>query len=342
MTALEKYQRLECTGLWRLTAGAQLREVVVGLRETTLVFADPRTEMALSHWSLPSVERVNPGESPAIFTPGRTEEGAPSETIELEDPDMIAALETVHTTLVRRRPRPGRLRGGVVAASAGLAALVVIFWLPDAMISHTASVLPTATRVQIGKMALADAARLTGSPCTEPLGRRAAVALAQKLAGFGVGEIDVVRDGVPDVTVLPGGIVLVGDALLTASEDPEPVLGRILAAVVAAKASDPVVPLLHHAGLIATTRLLTSGALPEGSVAGYAEAALATQATPGNEALLEAFKTLGLAATPYAKALDPTGEATLPLIEGDPFKGRSPAPVVSDNDWISLQGICAG
>ena len=63
MTALTKYQRLECVGLWRLTASAQLREVVVGLRDTTLVLADPRTEMALSHWSLPSVERVNPGEA---------------------------------------------------------------------------------------------------------------------------------------------------------------------------------------------------------------------------------------------------------------------------------------
>jgi hypothetical protein len=342
MTALEKYQRLECTGLWRLTPAAQLREVVVGLRETTLVFADPRTEMALSHWSLPSVERVNPGESPAIFTPGRTEEGAPSETIELDDPDMIAALETVHVTLVRRRPRPGRLRGGFVALGAGVAALGLLLWLPDAMMSHTAQVLPTATRVQIGKMALADAQRLTGSPCAEPLGARAASSLAQRFAGFGVGEIVVVRDGAQEVTVLPGGIVLLANGVLTASEDPEPVLGRILAALVAAQEADPVVPLLHHAGLVATTRLLTSGVLPDGAVEGYAEAALATTATPSAEPLLAAFKTLGLSATPYAKALDPTGEGSLALIEGDPFQGRSPAPVISDNDWISLQGICAG
>jgi hypothetical protein len=77
MTALTKYQRLECVGLWRLTATAQLREVVVGLRDTTLVLADPRSEMALSHWSLPSVERVNPGEMPALFTPGRLDDGSP-------------------------------------------------------------------------------------------------------------------------------------------------------------------------------------------------------------------------------------------------------------------------
>ena len=339
MTALTKYQRLECTGLWRLTPTAQLREVVVGLRETTLVFADPRTEMALSHWSLPSIERVNPGESPAIFTPGRTEEGAPSETIELDDPDMIAALETVHVTLIRRRPRPGRLRGGFVALGAGVAALGLIFWLPDAMISHTAQVLPTTTRVQIGKMAMADAQRLTGSPCAEPLGARAAITLAQKLAGFGVGEIAVVRDGAQEVTILPGGIVLLANGVLTGSDDPEPLLGRILAALVAAQEADPVIPLLHHAGIVATTRLLTSGVLPAGAVEGYAEAALSTRAEADDTALLAAFKTLGLASTPYALAVDaPEGV----LVSEDPFQGRSPAPVISDNDWISLQGICAG
>jgi hypothetical protein len=341
MTALKKYQRLECSGLWRLSEAAQARDVVVGLRATTLVFADPRTEMALSHWSLPSVERVNPGLLPAIFTPGLTDEGKPSETVEIEDPDMIAALETVQTTLIRRRPRPGRLRGGALASGLGFVALLLVFWLPSAMISHTASVLPTATRVAIGRMALADAVRLTGSTCTDPLGAGAAAGLAQKLAVFGVGEIDVVRDGVPGVTVLPGGIVLLGAGLLTASDDPEPLLGRILAAVVAARDADPVIPLLHHAGLIATTRLLTSGVLPEASVTGYAESALVTEAQAPTEALLEAFKALGLASTPYARAIDPEGLTMGELITADPFGGRSPAPVISDNDWISLQGICS-
>ena len=75
MTALAKYQRLECTGLWRPTAAAQMREVVVGLGSTTLVLADPKTAMALAHWSLPSLERLNPGEMPAIFAPGRMTDG---------------------------------------------------------------------------------------------------------------------------------------------------------------------------------------------------------------------------------------------------------------------------
>ncbi len=341
MTALKKYQRLECTGLWRLTATAQLREVVVNLRDTTLVLADPRTEMPLSHWSLPSVERVNPGEMPALYTPGRMEDGAPSETVEVDDPDMIAALETVRTTLIRRRPRPGRVRGMTLVAGVGLAVLLGLFWLPGAMMRHTASVLPTATRVQIGKAVMADAARLTGSPCLSDLGRQGAAALAQKLSVLGVGEVDVVRDGVADAIALPGGIVLLSDKLIEASEDPEPVIGYIVAAQLRAESDDPVLPILRHAGLVATVRLLTTGHLPESAVAGYAETLLAAQpATLADERLLEKFRQIGLSSTAYAKALDPSGEATLGLIEADPFKGASPAPVLPDNDWISLQSSC--
>lgn len=342
MTALTRYQRLECTGLWRLTAAAQLREVVVGLRHTTLVLSDPRNEMALSHWSLPSVERVNPGEMPAIFTPGRMEDGTPSETVEIDDPDMIAALETVRTTLIRRRPHPGRVRGATVVLAVVFAALFGLFWLPEAMIRHTASVLPTATRVQIGKLVLADALRLTGSLCLEPLGKRGAAVLAQKLAGQGVGEIDVVRDGVAGAVALPGGIVLVSGKLLEAAPDPEPVAGYVLAAMLRAELSDPVLPILRHAGLAATLRLLTTGHLTDSAVTGYAETLLAAEpAALPDDRLLERFRQIGLSSSPYARAVDPSGESTLGLIEADPFKGVSPQPILPDNAWISLQGICS-
>jgi len=342
MTALTKYQRLECVGLWRLTANAQLREVVVGLRDTTLVLADPRSEMALSHWSLPSVERVNPGEMPALFTPGRLEDGSPSETVEVDDPEMIAALDTVRSTLTRRRPKPGRLRA--VSFLLGLIFVVVfgVFWLPEAMIRHTASVLPMATRVQIGKRAVAEAARLTGSACAGDMGRQGAAALAQRLSGQGLGEIVVVRDGVSGAVALPGGIVVVSNALILGAEDAEPLAGFIVAALLRAKIDDPVIALLRHAGLMATIGLLTSGHLPDKALAGYAEVLLDTPPTPLADApLLEKFRQISLSSSAYARSLDPSGKSTAGLIAGDPFQGSSPAPILPDNDWIRLQGICA-
>ena len=87
MTALRKYMRLESSGLWRETPEARLRDVVVGLREATLVLSDPKTETALSQWSLPAVERLNPGKMPALYGVG----DADSETLEIDDPDMALA-----------------------------------------------------------------------------------------------------------------------------------------------------------------------------------------------------------------------------------------------------------
>lgn len=342
MTAVDKYQRLECTGLWRASAEAQLREVAVALRDATLVLSDPRTGMALTHWSLPAIERLNTGEVPALFTAGRLDDGEPAETLEVDDPDMIAAIDTVHVAIIRRRPHPGRLRGVMVVAVLTAVACLGILWLPSAMTRHTAQVLPQSTRVQVGRMALQDVLRLTGSPCAAELGRRALGTLVINLSNEGVGEIAVVRDGVAVTRSLPGGIVLVGAKLLEATEDPEVLAGYVLAEVARAEADDPVIPLLRHAGLFSTLKLLTTGVMSPDAVALYAERLLNTpQTQPEVEALLEKFRKANLSSTAYARALDPSGESTLALIEADPFKGTSPASILDDNDWVSLQGICS-
>lgn len=342
MTAVDKYQRLECDGLWRSAATEQLREVVVGLRDATLVLSDPRNDMALTHWSLPAVERLNPGEMPALFTAGRLEDGQPAETLELTDTYMISALDTVRVTLVRRRPRPGRLRGVIVTGILAAVLSVGFLWLPGAMFRHTASVLPQSTRVLIGKMVVQDMARLTGTPCATPLGERAAAALAVKLSTLGVGEILVVRDGVDTALNLPGGLVVVNRKLVEQTEDPEQVAGFVVAESLRAEMQDPVIPLLAHAGLMSTFGLLTTGVLAPDAVASYAESLLkADRADLPQDRLLDRFRRVNLSPAAYARVLDPADDTALGLIEADPFAGRSPAIILNDNDWISLQSICA-
>ncbi len=340
MTAVDKYQRLECDGLWRSDATAQLREVVVGLRDATLLLADPRSGMALTHWSLPAVERINPGVMPALFTAGRLEDGDPAETLEVTDPDMIAALDMVRVTLVRRRPRPGRLRGVMVVAVLAAILCFSVLWLPGAMIRHTASVLPPATRVLIGKMAMQDMARVAGSPCGTALGRRASAALALGLSSLGVVEIVVVRDGVDTALALPGGLIVVSRKLVEGTEDPEVLAGYIVAETLRAEVADPMIPILGHAGLMATFGLLTTGELSAGAVELLAESLLKTPPAPLEaDRLIDRFRRVNLSPLAYARTIAPEDAAA--LIEADPFKGQSPATLLADNDWVSLQGICA-
>lgn len=337
MTALTKYQRLESPGLWRDAPDAQRREVVVAFRDATLVLSDPRTEVALSHWSLPAVERLNPGILPAVYAPGFDSD----ETLEVDDPDMIAALETIRGALKKGTPRPGRLRGTILGGlTLGILAVGAIF-LPDALVRHTASVLPPATRLQIAGQALADITRLTGAPCSSPLGKRALELLSERLFGGAGVEFVVLREALPQAAALPANVILFGAPMLDAAQLPEAPAGFALAETLRAEGEDPMLAILRHAGFAATVRLLTTGALPEGALAGYGEVFLATpRPAPSTEAMLARFDASAVSSAAYGYALDPTGETTLGLIEADPYRGGTPRALLNAEDWAALKSIC--
>lgn len=337
MTALKKYQRLESPGLWRDTPEAQRREVVVAFREATLVLSDPRTERALTHWSLPAVERLNPGQLPALYSPGEDSD----ETLEMDDPDMIAALETVRGAVRRSTPRPGRLRGTLWGGSTLAILAIIAFFLPDALVRHTASVLPSATRAQIGAAALADISRLTGAPCSTPLGDRALSLLSERLFGGAGVQLVVLPEGLPQAAALPGNILALGLPMIATAPTPDTPAGFALAETLRAEGEDPLILILNHAGFPATVRLLTTGALPDAALAGLGEVFLAADRPRLPEPdLLARFEATAVSSTAYGFALDPTGESTLGLIEADPYRGGSPRALLNAEDWASLKAIC--
>jgi hypothetical protein len=337
MTALRKYERLESSGLWREAPEARLREVIVALRATTLILADPKTEAPLTQWSLPALHRLNPNQMPALFAPAE-EEG---ETLEIDDADMVGALETVRSTLERRRAKPGRLRGSLVAGTSAVLLGLAVFWLPGALVDYTANMLPLPTRTQLGQLALQDLTRLTGSACAAPAGQEAATNLARRIDTNDPPQIKVLREALTRPVALPGGIVLLPAKLLDQSDGPEAVAGYILTEKRYAFGRDPTKSLLRYAGLWATLRLLTSGAMAPQSLAGYGETLLAAQEDlPEAADLIASFKTAGISSTPYALARDPAGQQTLALVQGDPMPRGSDPVVLDDGSWLGLQAIC--
>ncbi|MFN4170340.1 MAG: hypothetical protein ACK4GW_01175 [Pseudorhodobacter sp.] len=338
MTALKKYRKLECTGLWRADPLGQRREVIVNLGDSSLVLSDPKQETALSHWSLPAVIRRNPDKLPAIFAPG-LEDG---EELEIEDPEMIAALRTVHSALESARPHPGRLRNGILGTMAAGIVLLGVVFLPEALATHTASVLPDATRVEIGRLALADMSRLTGQPCAGRRGTQALSRLALRLADPAP-RIVVLREGLAHPIHLPGPVVALPQSLLAEQDGPDMAAGFALAETLAARIADPMLPILRHAGSVATLRLLTSGVLPPDAISGYAEKRIsAPTAHPPVSLLLAGFEAAGIASTPYAQGMAASGDRLRDLIDSDPFEGVAPPPLMTDEDWVSLQDICSG
>lgn len=338
MTALKKYARLESMGLWRDLPDGQRREVVIRMGEATLVLTDPKSDQVLSHWSLPAIRRLNAGKRPALYAPGEDA----TEELEVADDQMIDALKTVQAALKAANPRPGRLRS-VLTAGATLSILALAAWtLPGMLINHTASVVPLAKRAEIGQLALDDITRLTGAPCTGELGLPALASLAERV--FGPSDtpiLYVLPEGLSRPSHLPGGVILLPRALVEAGEGPEALAGAALAEGVASQATDPMLSVLDHVGLIATFRLLTTGDLPEGALAGYGEAYLKAAPIPAKAAdLTAAFEAAQIPVTPYADYLRAQGASVDQLT--DPFKGLIPSPLMSDSDWIALQSVCSG
>lgn len=339
MTALTQYERLEAPGLWRATPEAQRLNVVVSIGDATLTISDT-SDRALAHWSLAALRRMNPGTRPALYAPSR----APDETEELEiaDDDMIVAIEKVRRVIERNRPRSGRLRLALTLAVLALAVLVGVTWLPDALKRHTLSVLPDVTRAAVGERLLERIRRVSGAPCAGSYGTAALERLGTRVYGGRGARLVVVSSGVTQAAHLPGRIVLLNRALVEDFEEPDVAAGFILAEAERARQYDPMAALLDHAGLLSTAKLLTTGEIDDAVLDAYAEVLLTRPPEPlGDEALLARFEAAGVRATPYAYALDQTGETTLSLIEADPVPLALAAPLLADADWVSLQGICA-
>lgn len=337
MTALKEYQRLESPGLWRPSPEDQRREVIVSIGDATLIISD-MAERPLTHWSLAAVERENPDATPAVYSPGSDA----GDTLEIEDDLMIEAIERVRRAVSRRRPRPGRLRAVLLSAGLAIILALTVFWLPEALVRNAVAVVPDAKRSEIGERLLSDISRVAGMPCSTPLGNRALDRLHDRLRGEDAqGRFVVVRSGVRDTVELPGGIVVLNRALVEDYEDPAVVAGFILAEGLRSRVEDPVARFLHDRGPIAAFRLLTTGEVTDAALAAHAENLLADPAPPvPSQALLARFREADVPSSPYAFARDISGETTLDLIEADPVDPEEARPLLSDGDWISLQGIC--
>ncbi len=337
MTALNEFARLESGGLWRADPQSQRREVTVSFGDATLVISDGAGR-PLTHWSLPAVERLNVGQRPAIFTPAADA----IETLEISDDMMIDAMEKVRKTVKRRRSNPGRLRNlGLVATLGGIAALGV-FWLPDALIREAQNVVPPVKRAEIGATLLGHIQRVTGQTCRSPLGSDALARLHARVFGPASGGQAFVVPSGPDAAIyLPGGLIVMNRDLVEDTEDPAVVAGHIIAATAQAQEVDPLRALLKEAGIGTTFTLLTTGDIDGDVLRAYAETLFATPPMPATHpTLLTLFEQTQVPSTPYAYAIDITGEATLGLIEADPMQGGTVGEILNDADWISLQGIC--
>ena len=337
MTALDRYSRLESPGLWRDDQGGPRREVIVSMGDATLVISEFRSERALAHWSLPAVLRVNPGLLPARFAPGPDA----LEELEIEDPEMLAALSRVQALIEAKRPHPGRLRLALLIGAAVAVAAAGLVWVPGAIVAQAVRVVPPEMRAEIGRTIMADVFRLSGAACTAPEGRQALGRLGERLFGAGAGALIGMGAGLSGTRHLPGGTILIGRDLVEGAGSAEVLAGDILAEAARMDARDPLGELLAWTGTPASLGLLTTGALNPDRMVGYAEVLLTRAEAPvGAEHLAARFRSAATDPSAWANAVNLPEADRRALAEAG--AGTAAKPVLSDADWVALQGICAG
>jgi len=338
VTALHAYLKLESTGLWRAAPEDQRRDVFVMLGDASLVISD-KSDKPLAHWSLPALERLNPGAVPALFLPGPDA----SETLEIDDPDMIAAIETVQRAVLAATPKPGRLRLwiGLGLASAILAGTV--FWLPGALVTHAERVVPASKRAEIGERLFDRLKQVTGAACGPREGSPELRVIARRIGAARAPTLYVVPELGEPALSLPGGITLLDRALVENHDSPAVAAGYALAAMVSARQSPPMSAFLDHAGMRASILLLTRGEVEDAVIQSYAGRLLnAPRPLPDAETLLAGFEAANIPSEPFARAVDITGETTLELIEADPYRNQPVPEILPDNSWVALQSLCDG
>ncbi len=336
MTALNAYIRLESTGLWRAGPGVQRRDVYVFLGDASLVVAD-KSETALSHWSLPAIERQNPGARPALFTPGPDA----GETLEIDDDDMIAAIEQVRSAVHAKDPKPGRLRlwAGLTMGAAFLG--LAVFWLPGAVVTHAERVVPQPKRVELGLRALGFVEQLSGTACRERAGVAELRRLARRVAPATPPRLVVLDRWSSASGHLLGGIILLDRMLIDAYDTPEVLAGYVVAERARAAEAAPLSELLRDAGTFDTLRFLATGEMSDAALRRHAERMISrAPLQPSAATLIASFDTARIPTTPYAQTLMGTPDIQAALISGDPYvPGASPS-VLPDNSWVTLQSVC--
>jgi hypothetical protein len=159
----------------------------------------------------------------------------------------------------------------------------------------------------------------------------------------GQSALYILPDGITQTAHLPGNIILISRELVEDYEDPDVAAGFILMEQLRSEKNDVFKNLLEYSGTLATFQLLTTGALKDEMLQKYSQhILLQPKQSIATSRVIARFQELNLRMSPYAFALDVTGEQTLALIEADGLTTWTFEPSLSDADWVRLQNICGG
>ncbi|HUF87784.1 MAG TPA: M48 family metallopeptidase [Thermohalobaculum sp.] len=374
MTALERYAKLEAEARYFDGESAEPRAVVVSFGERSLVVMG-FDDVAIAHWPLASLRALGRrGESPVQLVPHPVSD----ERLVISDPEMLAAIARVCPVLYRRPvDRKGVRRAFLWAGGAAGALVLMLFVLIPALAGQLALLIPPQREQQLGDAVAEQLKTLLGyigsgerpTVCESPAGLAALDTMSRRLAPdpampypLRVGVLD---HGMINAVALPGGRILLFRGLIEAADTPEEVAGVLAHEIGHVIHRDPTRQALRAAGTAGIIGLVLGDVFGASIVVVATDAVLNASYQREAEARAdeEAHRMLadaGLPATPFAeffrkmRAKYGDAEGLLKLIASHPGLaeraeraaeadriGDGPfEPVLDDQQWLALNGIC--
>lgn len=374
MTALERYAKLEAEARYFDGTSAEPRPVIVSFGERSLVVMG-FDDRVLAHWPLASLRALGrKGDSAVQLVPHRDSD----ERLILTDREMLDAIRQVcpdlyHAPVDRRRLRHAFAWAGGAAAALAL----MLFVLIPTLAGQLALLIPPEREQQLGDAVVEQLKGMLSfigegerpAICDSPSGVAAVEAMSDRLApGLDLPyplRVAVLDHGMVNAVALPGGRVLLFRGLIEAASTPEEVAGVLAHEIGHVIHRDPTRMALRAAGTAGIIGLMLGDVFGASIVvvateavlnASYAREAEARADEAAHELLAEA----GLPSTPFAaffrKMREKYGdsEGVMKLLSSHPGLGERAEraaeadeigdgpfePVLDDQQWVALKGIC--
>ena len=375
MTALAQYITLEAEARYFNGESAQPRNVVISFRERSLVIMGFDEEV-LAHWPLASLRALGlRGDSAMQLVPHPDSD----ERIVLSDRPMLKAIAKVCPGLYHRKvDRKGVGRALAWAGGAVASMALIVFVLLPALAGQLALMIPPESEKQLGDAIVEQIQSglelMTGRRpeiCDYPRGQEALQRMVDRL-GTEMGlpyplRVGVIDHGMVNAFAVPGGRIVFMRGLLQAADSPEEVAGILAHEIGHVVNHDPTREALRAAGTAGILGLLLGDVFGAGIVVVASDALI--NASYGRDAETNADETayalLAKAELPsqplanfFTKLRKEYGDmdGVLKLFASHPGLGRRAVraaaadrigagtyePVLSDQDWIALRGICQG
>jgi Zn-dependent protease with chaperone function len=375
MTALAQYAKLEAEARYFDGESAQPLDVVLSFGKRSLIIIG-YNDVPIAHWPLASLRAVGLRKDNAVqLVPHRDSD----ERLVLSDPEMLAAIGKVCPDLHHRPVDHRGVRRASVWAGAAVASLaLIVFVLVPALAGQLALLIPPEREQQLGDAVvnqLQSLLSLGGKDrpviCDTPSGVAALEQMVERLNAdpqlpypLRVGVLD---HGMVNAIALPGGRILIFRGLLELSESPEEVAGVLAHEIGHEVYRDPTRTALRAAGTAGILGLLL------GDVFGASIVVIATDAVlnasyqrdaeaRADETAYDLLAKAKLPSQPFAnffeKMRQKYGETdgVMKLIASHPGlevrANRAAAadrigdgtyePVLDDQGWVALRGICRG